>query len=371
MNSLPDYVKPTSFHKALYPHQEKWNAINPFQNMEMVESIYKELILKSEHSFFNSWEWVYSWLTMLPKDSHVEFIVHYDDKGDKYIACYFLGTRYFSKFGLTKRKGYLNNTGNMEFDKVTVEYNRPLVIKEYQDKISDFLLIWESFDDIVIPVTDLKIAGSSRFYRNEYKHPLFLVDLERIRDSKSDYLSFVSKNKRQQIKRSLKAYGDIKITTSRTKEEAKEWLIALSELHQAEWIKRGEKGAFSDSYFINFHTSLINNAFDKGNIQICKIYNSKSVIGYIYNFISNNEILFYQSGFKYEDDNKLRPGLVSHYLAIELNKEFGMKAYNFLAGYSKYKESLSTDMEYLFTYTMTKKNFKSKIEKLIKNIIGK
>ena len=57
-------------------------------------------------------------------------------------------------------------------------------------------------------------------------------------------------------------------------------------------------------------------------------------------------VAFYQSGFNYEDDNRLKPGLVTHALVVQSCIEQGYDVYDFLAGGpagERYKESLSTD----------------------------
>jgi len=53
-------------------------------------------------------------------------------------------------------------------------------------------------------------------------------------------------------------------------------------------------------------------------------------------------LLFYQSGFAAFDDNKLKPGLVTHALCMQACRERGLTEYNFLAGESRYKQELAT-----------------------------
>jgi hypothetical protein len=48
----------------------------------------------------------------------------------------------------------------------------------------------------------------------------------------------------------------------------------------------------------------------------------------------------YLSGFAYEADNKVKPGLVSFYLYIEQKMKSGWKVLDFLAGDHRYKTSL-------------------------------
>lgn len=48
-----------------------------------------------------------------------------------------------------------------------------------------------------------------------------------------------------------------------------------------------------------------------------------------------------QSGFASESSNILRPGYVSHMLAMQFNAHRGAKRYDFLIGDSEYKEVLA------------------------------
>ena len=68
---------------------------------------------------------------------------------------------------------------------------------------------------------------------------------------------------------------------------------------------------------------------------------SKGTIGCLYNFVHRGRVYAYQSGFHASRDNRLKPGLVSHFKAIELNYRLGNRTYDFLAGDARYKRSLS------------------------------
>jgi CelD/BcsL family acetyltransferase involved in cellulose biosynthesis len=77
--------------------------------------------------------------------------------------------------------------------------------------------------------------------------------------------------------------------------------------------------------------------FPRGAIQVLRAEG----VGVLYNFVDRGRVYFYQSGFHYSPDNRLKPGLVMHYLAVEhclSNPE--LAEYDFLAGDSQYKRSL-------------------------------
>ena len=77
--------------------------------------------------------------------------------------------------------------------------------------------------------------------------------------------------------------------------------------------------AFASGFFADFHRALVTKQSDTGEIQLLRISAGKKLIGSLYNFVKNGRIYAYQSGFNYDPDPRLKPGLVSHCLAIEQN----------------------------------------------------
>ena len=64
--------------------------------------------------------------------------------------------------------------------------------------------------------------------------------------------------------------------------------------------------------------------------------------GCVYAFADAGTVLFYQGGFAVLDDNKLRPGLVTHARCLQVCSDRGWDRYDFLAGDARYKRELST-----------------------------
>jgi hypothetical protein len=61
----------------------------------------------------------------------------------------------------------------------------------------------------------------------------------------------------------------------------------------------------------------------------------------LYNFAHDGRVLNYQSGFLYESDGRLKPGLISHVLSIEDSIARGERGYDFLAGSAGHKSHLA------------------------------
>jgi CelD/BcsL family acetyltransferase involved in cellulose biosynthesis len=83
---------------------------------------------------------------------------------------------------------------------------------------------------------------------------------------------------------------------------------------------------------------------------LVRIGSADRAIGYLSNFRYRGQIYAYLSGFLYDADPKLKPGLVSHALCIETHLRGGAAIYDFMAGDNRYKASLGVpgpDMLYL------------------------
>jgi CelD/BcsL family acetyltransferase involved in cellulose biosynthesis len=74
----------------------------------------------------------------------------------------------------------------------------------------------------------------------------------------------------------------------------------------------------------------------------------------------------YQAGLGYESDNAIKPGLVSHELAIAHALEAGATAYDFLAGDAPYKQSLANDQATLVWLAARKPRLKYRIEEALR-----
>jgi len=185
--------------------------------------------------------------------------------------------------------------------------------------------------------------------RNESPRPY--VDLDAIRRQRRGYLECLSANTRQSIRRAMRLYedrGPIELTIAQSVEGVEAFLGRLEELHQAYWTARGRPGAFAYPMFSRLHLDLIRTAFAAGAIQLCRIAAGSTDIGYLYNLVWKGWVYAYQSGFHYERDNRLKPGLVSHCLAVEHALSCGHSVYDFMAGARQHKASLSTNQDHLY-----------------------
>lgn len=346
-----------------------------------------EILLKdNEHSFFQSMTWIRTWLDNESIKSTVKLIIVYEDSEP--VLAFFIGFSSENRnYIINSKKIYINITGKKYYDIIYSEYNTILLGVDKKCSIYKVVKNLSSilkWDEIYFPrmsyisknktLNSDDINGELNYFFEEKELISYLVDLNKIRDNKNNYLGLLSSNRRSQIRRSIKHIekkGKIQIEEAKNKSEALSMFNSLSDLHKKSWLSKEELDAFSNTYFNEFHKKLIDNGFDKGQIQLLKIYNEFSVIGYIYNFVYENNVLFYQCGYSYENDNKSRPGLVSHYYAIMFNLNLGYKTYDFLEGDAGYKKSLATDKNQMFDLLVQKRKTVFRFEKLVKDTINK
>jgi CelD/BcsL family acetyltransferase involved in cellulose biosynthesis len=118
----------------------------------------------------------------------------------------------------------------------------------------------------------------------------------------------------------------------------------MTALHTSYWQGRKRSGAFATDFSRNFHHALIAGESDLANVELLQLAAGSQVLGYLYNFLYAGRVYNYQSGFSYSDDNRHRPGLVAHVMAIERARNGGLLVYDFLAGDAHYKARLGAPM---------------------------
>ncbi|MDX2192453.1 MAG: GNAT family N-acetyltransferase [Gemmatimonadales bacterium] len=173
------------------------------------------------------------------------------------------------------------------------------------------------------------------------------VDLAQLRTGGVAYETVLSRNTRDQVRRSLKLYrerGPVALELASSVAEGHAFLAELAALHQARWTGRGEPGAFASAAWRAFHERLIADALPRGGVQLARVRAGDQTVGVLYNLVEAGHVSFYQSGLRYEEDNRLKPGLATQALLIQHCLEAGYREYDFLASEGaglRYKQSLA------------------------------
>ncbi len=337
---------------------------------------------RANSSVFQSWAWISCWLASLPPEIH-PLLVRVSRGGEILGLGMVCRAKVKSKFGNANAL-MLTETGAARFDCVTIEHNGllcdPCNAAEIVETVGLALRDQRDWDEWVLSGVDktitedhyAKLADLMGWIVYEVgDKPWYFVELDKVRAGDKDYLEWLSVNTRSQVRRALKEYGkrgEIKFELARSVDEALAFFERLKFFHQRYWQARGKPGAFGPEFFEIFHRRFIEQGWVNGGVQLARVSTGEHEIGYLYNLVHEHTIYSYQSGFNYENDAKIKPGLVSHVLAIERAIADGFDYYDLLAGDGQYKRSLATNSETMRWIRLRRPRFAFRLEALARKV---
>ena len=320
-----------------------------------LEPEWRELEARSDPPVFLSWAWIGSWIAEFGLPETLARV----GQGGRTIGLALLGCRRGGGVvdWLRRPSLHLNETGDPHLDSVMTEYNGLLACGDGGQAAA---LVAALVGAGAPPWRELHLSGVPESWVGLCRDKGLMVRLLRAPQgapftdfadlAPGDPLEALSRNSRQQIRRSLRWFerrGAVTLSRADDAAQAIRWLAALEELHGASWRAREKPGAFGNARFGAFHRTLIGRSFAEGVPDLLWVRAGSETIGYLYNFVWRGWAYSYQSGLVYQDDPDCRPGLVAHLLAMRRYREQGLKGYRFLAGDSRYKASFATGRDSL------------------------
>lgn len=297
------------------------------------------------------------------------------------VALALLGSAVASRrHGLIRsRRLYLNETGDPQYDAMTIEHNGMLTVPERAREALDALVGW--FAERGADVDELCISGTLRHLPSaalaahglmcdELTRPSYSVELDRLAESDGALDPVLSANARQQLRRAFRRFAGeapLQLGEAASEAEAQCWFTGLKALHCASWERRGIAHSFTGEFFEPFHRQLIKRGFAEGAIQLLEARAGERVIGYLYNFVRDGRVYAYQSGFA-DADPRLRPGAVTHALAIRHAFRAGLHVYDFMAGYNRLKASFATRCEPMLWQVLQQQRLGFQLEHLARRL---
>jgi CelD/BcsL family acetyltransferase involved in cellulose biosynthesis len=320
--------------------------ISPAYDLSALAGEWTELERRADGNFYLSWRWIGNWLRTT---STRPLLVRGKENG---------ATAALGLMTLCRRKRHflsvnqlcLHETGMAEFDALTIEYNNFLIARGAPaTTLMEILRALQNradWDEIVLSGVEAPIVSAGQaaglHIETDRSAPVFGVDL--CARAGEDGLS---SNLRAQIRQSrtfAERLGPLALEAARDTKEAVEFFGQMAALHTAYWQGRGKPGAFATPFAQTFHRELIAGQSELADVELLRLTAGSEVLGYLYNFLYAGRVCNYQSGFSYSDDNRHRPGLVAHSMAIERAQKSGLLVYDFLAGDAPYKARLGAPM---------------------------
>jgi CelD/BcsL family acetyltransferase involved in cellulose biosynthesis len=330
--------------------------LEPLVDPDRLGAAWRALERQSDPSFFQSWGWIGCWLRHLPPDRRA--LVASARLDDVVVGLgLFVPCRDRSHGILPARSLRLHESGEPALDSLYVEHNGLLAERAHAPAVWRAILglltrrrAWRQvrLAGLSPPAGDLCLGAARADGRQVVVHqrrPSAHLDLAALRASGRDLADTLSRNTRHQLARARRLYaaiGPLTLRAAASADEALAMLDRLKALHQASWQRRGQPGCFATPAFEAFHRDLIRARFGSGEIQLLAAAAGERPIGYLYNFVHRDRLYAYQSGFDDVADGRLKPGLVTHALAIEHATRAGFAVYDFMAGANRLKASFAS-----------------------------
>jgi CelD/BcsL family acetyltransferase involved in cellulose biosynthesis len=357
--------------------------LSPLSDLGEFESAWTDLELRADCPFFLSWNWIGTWLRVTPNLIPLALVVR---DGSMIVGLAVFHPARQRRRMARSRGLFLHQTGDEYTDIITIEYNNILCDRDYSGRIFQGVIPFlkqaklpgapfESWDELhaaMVTPEVATIARAANLMILELSHKRsWYVDLDAIRQSGRTFLQTLSSNTRYQVRRALKLYsksGLVSAVPAQSLSEALAYFEEMKPLHQKYWNERGMPGGFSNAYFEAFHLALIRDGFPRGFIEVVKVAAGTKIIGVVYNFLYRGRVYAYQTGLAYENDPKIKPGLVSHSLCIEQHLAAGASVYDFMGGDSQYKASLGVRGPDMLHYAFQRRTMARSTEAALRHI---
>lgn len=341
-------------------------AVSPLGDVEAFLADWRQaLALNPSASFFLSAAWRRAWLEGRPPGAEI-----YAVRGHEAGRLVLVGA-----FGVTAPRAFigprsarLSEFGIDAFDSIYVEDNdfltAPDAPEDARERALAAIVNATGAEEIVLrnSAPSLAAAASRAAEKLGWRlavlrvQPVFAIDLAGARAKGDGAIHKTSSALKTKVNRAQRRYeerGPVVLRVARSEQERADIWQTLVDLHREGWARRGEAGSFANPAFAAFHERLQKIAPEA--THLLEVRAAGEPIGCLYNFLHRGRVLNYQSGFRFEDDNQLTPGLLTHALAAQHYLEAGYDAYDLLAGDAEYKRRLAGATGQLSTIVLEKR----------------
>jgi CelD/BcsL family acetyltransferase involved in cellulose biosynthesis len=356
-------------------------SIVTVDSVDGLERMWRELEARADGSFFLSWHWIGCWL----RETGLRPSLIVGRLDEKIVTLALVATRHMRRHGwLGATTLLLHETGDPAIDIGFIEYNGFLVDRTLGEAavarclgfiIGTKTVGAEEWDELYlggIPETYIPIVEACGLpLRIVARKPTASIDLAALRAERRPYLDAPSANTRQQIRRAMRLYaarGTLHLDAAHDVAQAMEFFDGLKALHHARWFGRGRRSAFSYPFLERFLRALIARCQPDGTVELLRISVGTEPIGYLYNFVYRGWVGTYLSGFAYEDDPRLKPGLVSYSLCAERHLARGALVQDFLAGDERYKTSLGKPDTTMYWLAVQRPRMRFRLEAALRRL---
>jgi CelD/BcsL family acetyltransferase involved in cellulose biosynthesis len=349
----------------------------PASEWPAVERDWSELANRSPYrSYFLGSDWIASWIETY--GSHLDIEILRFSSASRTIGMCLVVWRTQRRGPVWVRRAFLNASGEDECEEVGTEFNDLLCLAGWEEQAATALrryLNRRDWDEFVMngcrrsqAVAALRSVFAG-YQEQVHTVPSHHIDLDAIRRSGSAFEMSLSYKVRYNIRQSRKLYlqtGELHVHRAESVAEARSMLQELAAFHQQRWEKAGRSGAFASPRFQRFHDAVISRCFSKDEVDLIRVSAGPEAIGVLYNYVADGKAYFYQCGFRFSENKRLRPGLVTLESAIQWYANSGLPEFDLMAGDMEYKRSLTETFRPLDWCTVRRPTWRNTLVDLLR-----
>jgi len=324
--------------------------------------------------FFMTWSWISCWIRTYEPSLIIVSAIY---EGET-VAIGLFGCSEEKRHGFIKSRRYhLHQTGKQLLDQIWIEYNDFICHPDHQKYavlacLSKLIYNEQQCDEIVISMMEkTRATAITKNFENarlENITPAYLTNLSALNNTGNNYISTLSSNTRYQIRKSTRLYesehGPLNLDFAQTVDQAVDYFHQAGIFHKKRWHDSG----FYNQRFISFHEALIRKNFGRNQIDLVKVKAGSTILAILYYHKTLKNIYFYLQGINYNENKRLKPGLVAHTLLTEHYATQEMEIYDYMGGFSQYKVQLSNEVTELSTVVIHRNNWLFQLENWCRNI---
>tara|TARA_Y100001949_G_scaffold113763_1_gene96698 strand:- start:784 stop:1872 length:1089 start_codon:yes stop_codon:yes gene_type:complete len=308
---------------------------------------------------FLSYSWQYSWISSLPT---MPTLVTFESDG--LVIGYTLYKIKKIIPSIPIYCAFVNQMGNSTYDQVWIEFNDIICIKNFKYQCVE-LLINKVMNKGNVAKLTLSMCDAPKEWLQVIQHNNYRYEMEQTPGFRKplgnincvkDVLIGLSRNSRNKMNRAIRdaetTFGQLSVKKY-GKSETEEFLHRMGLLHKKQWMGSSLGSGFANKYFLEHHKTLCSDFFD--NVDLVEVRAGDVLLGLSYNLIHNKHVYFYCSGINNDAKHgKLKPGYIMHILLMSYYGKIGFEFYDFMAGDSQYKRTLSSEEYKLYTLELYK-----------------
>ncbi|RUM94605.1 MAG: hypothetical protein DSZ28_02360 [Thiothrix sp.] len=320
-------------------------VINSLKEFSLLRGQWNRLVKQSTScTFFMSWEWLDTWLSIYSDIVEQLIILLVFDKNNKLAGAMPLYLATSLNASLNGRQLRFIGNGEEEWEEVATEYHDVLSRYEVESEVCDLLFktlcgLGLNWNLLVVE----NVLNDSVLMRKfiplflEDKYPLiksrsgqrYRIDLPQ---SWTEYEARLGKSMKRKIRQSKNKINKMEGVITETIKNTELGFSELKAIHEERWQKKNIQGAFSSPKFQEFHRELMSRLLKDGNLRIRRTSIGSKVIAILYNIRFSDTESYYQSGFDLQLGSRVRPGIYAHMRAIEASIKEKVQYYDMMKG---------------------------------------